>query len=48
MKMMINRLQKYCFTPTDRDMQSMCAAPDMDMNVIDMIIGEFHGSKIFD
>merc|ERR1712168_1404907 len=37
MKMKINRLQKYCFTPTDKDMQSMCAAPDMDMNVIGMI-----------
>merc|ERR1712026_57064 len=31
MNMMINRLQKYCFTPTEKDMQSMCAAPDMDM-----------------
>ena len=39
MKMKINRLQKYCFTPTDKDMQAMCAAPDMDMNVIDMISG---------
>ena len=38
-KMKINRLQKYCFTPTDKDMQAMCAAPDMDMNVIDMISG---------
>ena len=38
-KMRINKLQKYCFTPTDKDMQSMCAAPDMDMNVIDMISG---------
>merc|ERR1711936_1275901 len=37
MKMKINRLQKYCFTPTDKDTQSMCAAPDMDMNVIGMI-----------
>merc|ERR1711988_733731 len=35
MKMKINRLQKYCFTPTDRDMQSMCAAPDMDMNIFE-------------
>merc|ERR1711962_86649 len=43
MKMMINRLQKYCFTPTDKDMQSMCAAPDMDMNVIDMIIDMANG-----
>merc|ERR1712168_894772 len=37
MKMKINKLQKYCFTPTDKDTQSMCAAPDMDMNVIGMI-----------
>ena len=35
MKMKINRLQKYCFKPTDRDMQSMCAAPDMDMNIFE-------------
>jgi len=32
MKMKINRLQRYCFAPTDKDMQSMCAAPDMDMS----------------
>jgi len=25
MNMKINRLQKYCFAPTDKDMQSMCA-----------------------
>ena len=25
LKMKINRLQKYCFAPTDKDMQSMCA-----------------------
>merc|ERR1712168_1331103 len=37
MKMKINKLKKYCFTPTDKDTQSMCAAPDMDMNVIGMI-----------
>merc|ERR1719208_473156 len=43
MKMMINRLQKYCFTPTDKDMQSMCAAPDMNMNVIDMIFEMANG-----
>merc|ERR1712066_192036 len=35
MEMKINRLQKYCFTPTDRDMQAMCAAPDIDMNVFE-------------
>merc|ERR1711988_166394 len=35
MKMKINRLQRYCFKPTDRDMQSMCAAPDMDMNIFE-------------
>merc|ERR1711915_144894 len=43
MKMKINRLQKYCFAPTDKDMKSMCAAPDMDMNVIDMIIDMANG-----
>merc|ERR1711988_1380430 len=44
-KMMINRLQKYCFTPTEKDMQSMCAAPDMDMNVIDMIFDMANGDN---
>ena len=40
MKMMINRLPKYCFQPSDNDVQSMCAAPNMDMDVMGMVLGE--------
>merc|ERR1712066_770165 len=36
LKLKINRLQKYCFTPSD-DVESMCAAPSMDMNALEMI-----------
>ena len=39
LKMKINRLQKYCFAPTNRDTESMCAAPNMDMNVINILEG---------
>ena len=40
MKMRINRLPKYCFQPSDNDVQSMCAAPNMDMDVMGMVLGE--------
>merc|ERR1712142_1405795 len=35
MKMKINRLQKYCFAPTDNNIQSMCAS--MDMNAMEIL-----------
>ena len=41
MKMMINRLPKYCFQPSDNEILSMCAALDMDMDVMEMIYGEW-------
>jgi len=40
LKMKINGLQKYCFMESQaEDVQSMCAAPDMDLNILEMMFG---------
>ena len=40
MKMMMERLPKFCFMPSENEVQSMCAAPDMDMDVIGTMFGK--------
>lgn len=35
MKMKINRLQRYCFKPTEENMQSKCVAPNVNLNFME-------------